>query len=52
LISFASIEPDEDGRHRSEVLAGFWLRPEWSRQAPLPEATDLLLAIAPDAYKA
>jgi Uma2 family endonuclease len=30
------------GELRSEVLPGFWLRPEWLWQAPLPEPTDVL----------
>ncbi|MEA2583172.1 MAG: hypothetical protein QOF33_1257 [Thermomicrobiales bacterium] len=40
------------GRHHSEVLPDFWLRPAWFREDPLPRAETLLLEIAPDAYEA
>jgi Uma2 family endonuclease len=49
---YRPVEPDEDGRYHSEVLPGFWLRPEWFQQDPLPDANDLLLTIAPEAYEA
>jgi hypothetical protein len=46
---FQPVEPDEQGRYHSLVLPGFWLKPEWFRQDPLPEIEDLMLKIAPDA---
>jgi len=33
--------PLEEGRFRSEVLPGFWLRPEWLWQDPLPNVLDV-----------
>lgn len=42
---------DADGRYHSAVVAGFWLRPEWLRQEPLPDPWRLLAAIAPEAVR-
>jgi Uma2 family endonuclease len=39
---FVSALPADDGRYDSRVLTGFWLRPEWLWQDPLPEETVLL----------
>ena len=36
-----------DGRLWSTVVEGFWLRPEWLTQEPLPDALDCLFEIAP-----
>jgi len=36
--------PLEEGVMRSEVLPGFWLRPEWLWQDPLPK----VLEVAPE----
>jgi Uma2 family endonuclease len=44
--------PDDQGRYHSEALPGFWFRPEWFWQDPLPDPEDLMLEIAPDAYEA
>ena len=41
---------DEGGIYRSRALPGFWLRVEWLRQDPLPDATDVLLEIDYDTY--
>ena len=49
---YQPVPPDADGRVHSEVLPGFWLDPHWFKQDPLPDAEDLLLEIAPDAYVA
>jgi Uma2 family endonuclease len=43
---------EADGRYHSTVVTGFWLRPEWLRQDPLPNALTCLAAIAPDAVRA
>jgi Uma2 family endonuclease len=43
--------PDETGRYFSTALAGFWLRPEWLWQAPLPNALRALADIAPQAMR-
>jgi Uma2 family endonuclease len=48
---YQSVEPDEQGRYHSRVLPGFWIDPAWFRQEPLPEASRLLLLIAPRAYR-
>lgn len=47
---FQDVEPDEQGRYHSDVLPGFWLKPEWFRRDPLPDHHDLLYAIAGRAY--
>jgi Uma2 family endonuclease len=49
---YQPVEPAEDGRFHSTALPGFWLDPCWFRQEPPPDAEDLLLTIAPDAYEA
>jgi Uma2 family endonuclease len=33
---WVEIQPDEQGRLRSKVLPGFWLKPEWFATFPLP----------------
>jgi Uma2 family endonuclease len=43
--------PDEQGRFHSTVLPGFWLDPSWFWQDPLPSAVDLMMRIAPDAFR-
>ena len=35
----------EDGAFHSQVVPGFWLRPEWLWQRPLPSALDVLRVI-------
>lgn len=47
--TYEPIPLDADGRFHSRVLPGFWLRPEWLRQDPLPNPLACLLEIAPDA---
>ena len=49
---YQPVSPDADGRYHSEVLPGLRLDPRWFEQDPLPDAEDLLLEIAPDAYPA
>jgi Uma2 family endonuclease len=49
---YQPVEPDDEGRYHSAVLPGFWLRPDWFRQDPLPDVEDLMLKIAPDAFAA
>ena len=39
---------DADGRYHSAVLPGFWLRPDWLWQEPLPNSLACLNEIAPD----
>lgn len=39
---FAAAQPEDDGRYTSSVLPGFWLRPEWLWEEPLPDETALL----------
>jgi hypothetical protein len=40
---------DAEGRYHSPALPGFWLRPDWLRQDPLPDPWRLLAEIAPAA---
>ncbi|MDP9364889.1 MAG: Uma2 family endonuclease [Chloroflexota bacterium] len=39
---------DADGRYHSAVVPGFWLRPDWLWQEPLPTRRACLLEIAPE----
>lgn len=39
---YLSALPAADGRYYSTVLPGFWLKPEWLWEDPLPIETDLL----------
>ncbi len=39
--------PDAEGRYHSAVVPGFWLRPDWLWQGPLPDPLDCLLEISP-----
>jgi Uma2 family endonuclease len=41
--SYTPIQPDEQGRYHSAVLPGFWLRPAWLWQEPLPNPLLTLL---------
>jgi Uma2 family endonuclease len=45
------VEPDELGRYHSQVIPGFWFDPEWLERQPSPSVGELLLQIAPDAYR-
>jgi len=36
------IPVDEGGVYRSEVVSGFWLRPSWLWEEPLPRVLDVL----------
>lgn len=48
---YDAVVPDAQGRYHSQVLPGFWLDPNWLWQDPLPRPEELLLQIAPDAYR-
>jgi Uma2 family endonuclease len=39
-----------EGRYHSVVVPGFWLKPSWFWQTPLPRAIDLIREIAPDVF--
>jgi len=41
---------DDEGRLRSRVVEGFWIRPEWLLQDPLPDPLACLREIVPDAF--
>lgn len=43
--------PDAQGRYHAAVLPGFWLRPDWLWQDPLPDPLALLATIAPQALR-
>jgi len=45
--AYDPIRPDADGRYHSAVLPGFWLRPEWVWQDPMPAPLACLREIAP-----
>ena len=42
---YEPVHPDPQGRVHSSVLPGFWLKPEWLWEDPLPIETDLLAEI-------
>lgn len=46
--SYRAVEPDHDGRYRSVVLPGFWLRPEWLARDPLPDPLACLGEMVPE----
>ena len=33
---------DEEGVYRSEVVSGFWLKPSWLWEEPLPRVLDVV----------
>ena len=43
------VQPDADGPYRLAMLPGFWLRPEWLWQDPMPDPIELLEIAAPRA---
>lgn len=43
---------EADGRYHSTALPGFWLRPDWLWQDPLPDPALLLAMVATDALRA
>jgi Uma2 family endonuclease len=50
--TYEPIPLDADGRLRSTVVEGFWLRPEWLWTEPLPNAWSLAALLAPDNARA
>ncbi len=48
---YQEIPLDADGLYHSVALTGFWLRPEWLLEVPLPDPLVLLETIAPDAFR-
>jgi Uma2 family endonuclease len=44
---FKSILPDHEGKVHAESVPGFWIRPEWFWQDPLPSVLELFDQIAP-----
>ena len=47
--TYRPVSPDADGRYHSVVVPGFWLRPDWLWQDPLPAVWTCLAEIAPEA---
>ena len=43
--------PDAAGSYHSTALPGFWLKPEWLWQDPLPNPLTLLTEIAPEVVR-
>jgi len=43
--------PDADGRYHAATLPGFWFRPAWLWQEPMPDPVALLPTIAPEAWR-
>lgn len=46
------LTPDAEGRYFSTVLPGFWFRPDWLWQNPLPDPMVVLKEIDPEAFRA
>lgn len=44
---YEAVLADAEGRYHSLVLPGFWLKPDWLWQDPLPKPAALLAMIAP-----
>ena len=44
--TYAAAALDEEGRYHSTVLPGFWLKPSWFWEDPLPDPDDLKPIIA------
>lgn len=49
---FVPVPPDPEGRYHSAMLPGFWLRPDWLSQEPLPDPDRLKPVIAPAVWRA
>ncbi len=47
---YHEVSPDAEGRYHSMVLPGFWLRPAWLFQTPLPDVTTVLQEIGGAAF--
>lgn len=45
------IVPDAEGRVHSTVLPGFWIDPVRLRQMPFPDVNQVMLELAPEAYR-
>jgi Uma2 family endonuclease len=48
---YREVAPDDQGRYHSQVLPGFWLDPAWFRQDPPPSPEEVMMQIAPAAYR-
>ena len=48
---YERVPPDADGRLRSTVLPGFWLREDWLAADPLPDVDDVLDEIVPGIHE-
>lgn len=49
--AYRPVAVEADGRAHSATVPGFWLRPEWLRQEPLPNPLACLAEIAPAAIR-
>ena len=49
--TFLSIVPDAAGRYVSQVLPGFWLRPQWLWRVTLPAPVTVIKTINPQAWE-
>ncbi len=49
---YDEVFPSPDGRYHAQVVPGFWVRPEWFWQDPLPNPAPLLAMLAADALRA
>jgi Uma2 family endonuclease len=49
--TYDRVHPDADGRLHSTILPGFWLKPAWLAEDPLPDVDDLLEEIVPGIHE-
>ncbi len=49
---YLPVAPEADGRYYSAVVPGFWLRPSWLEQDPLPNALACLAEVDPEILRA
>jgi hypothetical protein len=47
---FQAVPPDIGGKYFSKLLKGFWLKPDWLWQDPLPDVEDIILEIDGENY--
>lgn len=49
---YRSVPTDPDGRYHSIAVPGFWFRPDWLAQDPLPDVLTCLAEMAPEVLNA
>jgi Uma2 family endonuclease len=47
---YQAVDLDAEGKYFSRIISGFWLRPAWLWQEPLPDVEDAMLEIDGENY--